>query len=174
MLTATHWIIVTIYLALPVGALALAIWRRARRGERGGIGNWVMTGVAGLALSAAMSLIYAAASGGRVVIGQIFLAAYFAAGMLLLLKLFDAGVRWGLRTALRVPVRKPEDPPRSWSVTGRAMIASLLRVGIVATVGLPYVMSSVMTYRPKVHPTQDPSAMLRWKYERVEFRATDG
>ncbi|MGZ5139219.1 MAG: 2'-5' RNA ligase family protein, partial [Burkholderiales bacterium] len=44
----------------------------------------------------------------------------------------------------------------------------------VAAVGLPYVMSSVMTYRPKVGPGDDPRRMLGFKYERVEFLSTDG
>jgi hypothetical protein len=86
MLKIVHWIIVAMYLALPAGALTFSIWRWARTKKRAEVSGLVMTAIAGLALSTAMSLIYAAAAGGRVVLTQVGIGAYFAVGMLLLLK----------------------------------------------------------------------------------------
>src|SRR5262245_5845867 len=105
MLKLIHWVIIAIYLALPAGALVYAVWQMIRR-QRAPMGNLLTTLIASLALAAAMSLIYAAASGGRVVISQILIAAYFAAGMLLLLKGFDGGVRLVLRKILLLPSRQ--------------------------------------------------------------------
>ena len=176
MLKLIHWVIVATYIVLPAAALAYAVAQFARK-QRGTLGNLITTFIAALALGAAMSLVYAAALGGRVVISQVLIAGYFAAGMLLLLKGFDAAVRFALRQVLRVPnrqaLRQPPEPLSRW-VMARAAVASLLRVAVVATIGLPYVMSSVMTYRPKVHPRETPQTQLGFPFERVTFRSTDG
>ncbi len=60
-----------------------------------------------------------------------------------------------------------------WLVV-RLFLAAALRVGIVAAVALPVVMASVMTYRPKVAPKENPKSELGFDYQRVEFRSTDG
>ena len=165
MLKLIHWIIVGIYLVLPAAALGYAIWRRIK-GRRGVLGSLVLTFIAGSALSLAISLVYANLTNGRIVTTQVLIGAYFAVGMLLLLKGFDASVRLGLRKAMGL---LGDDDPAV-----RKLIGSLVRVVIVAGLGLPYVMSSVMTYRPKVHPTDDPKSQLGFDYQRVTFRATDG
>ncbi len=172
MLQVTHWAIVAVYLALPAVALVWSIWQRAR-GRRGALGGLILTTIAGVVLSGALSLIYAAASGGKVVWTQILIGAYFAIGMLLLLKGFDWGVRMGLRKLLAIRKRSEEENLSGWLIV-RIFIASVLRVAIVSAVALPYVMSSVMTYRPKVHPADDPKRQLGFDYQRVQFTATDG
>src|SRR5439155_25632311 len=61
-----------------------------------------------------------------------------------------------------------------WSYGLRAAIAMLLRTAVVFCIGMPYVLATVMTYRPKVAPSENPQSMLHWQYEPVTFRATDG
>ncbi len=173
MLQVLHWVIVAVYLLLPVGAVVLAI-RQRRRGEKGAIKGIVLTGIAGVTLSLAMSVIYATAAGGRVLVGQVLLGGYFATGMLLLLKVFDWVVRVGVRKGLFIPSARAENVKMSGGLLVRIFVGAIVRVVIVAGVALPYVMSSVMTYRPKVGPGDNPKTQLGFEFERVEFRASDG
>ena len=53
-------------------------------------------------------------------------------------------------------------------------VASDQSYKIVFAVGLPYVMAAVMTYRPKILPTEDPRTQLGFNFERVEFSTSDG
>jgi fermentation-respiration switch protein FrsA (DUF1100 family) len=173
MLSAMHWVIVAVYLVIPLAAAVIAIWQK-RAGVRGVIKGLVLTFVAGVMLSLAMSLIYATAAGGRVSAGQVFLGGYFAMGMLLLLKVFDWGVRAGVRKLLFIPSARDENVKMSGGLLLRIFVGAIVRVVIVAAVALPYVMSSVMTYRPKVNPGDNPQTQLGFDFERVEFRASDG
>ncbi len=99
MLYAVHWLIVAAYLLLPVGALVWSV-RKRMGGDRRMLRSLVLTGIAGVLLSLGMSLIYAIAADGRVLVGQVLLGAYFATGLLLLLKGFDWGVRQALLRSL--------------------------------------------------------------------------
>ena len=56
----------------------------------------------------------------------------------------------------------------------RAVLGSLVRVTILFGGGLPYVMATVMTYRPKVELRDDPQKQLGFAFEPVDFVATDG
>ena len=56
----------------------------------------------------------------------------------------------------------------------RALLFAVARVGILFAFGLPFVMASVMIYRPKVAPRTDPQRELGYDFQRVEFRTSDG
>jgi uncharacterized protein len=180
-----------------VAALAIAIAqaRRARRAQPlASLASLALTGGAGAAVGLAVAMVYAAATGGRLVPTQVALATYFATGLLLLLKLFDFALIAALARAFRLPLAPPAavdataaadapdettpeklpraKPPRR--LIARAVLAGVLRVLILAGVGLPYVMASVLTYRPKVRPADDPTAQLGLPFEQVTFDATDG
>jgi fermentation-respiration switch protein FrsA (DUF1100 family) len=104
-------------------------------------------------------------------VGQVLLATYFAAAMLLLLRGFDAGLLWLLRRGLRVHRRG--ELPTAWRGV-RVLFMYLARTVILLAVGLPYVMASVMVYRPRVTPRDDPRSQLGFTFQRVEFPASDG
>ncbi|HJU29068.1 MAG TPA: alpha/beta hydrolase, partial [Candidatus Binataceae bacterium] len=56
----------------------------------------------------------------------------------------------------------------------RGMLSGLTRLVILFGVGLPYVMATVLTYRPKVELRDDPLKQLGFHFEPVSFSATDG
>ncbi|HEX8523828.1 MAG TPA: alpha/beta fold hydrolase [Tepidisphaeraceae bacterium] len=168
MLPVLHWIILALYLALPAAAFIHSIARRSQC-EKGTFRSLLFTALAGVVLSLAMSLVYATVSGGRVLINQVLIGAYFAVGLLLLLKGFDYAVRWMLRKILRLETGKAI----AFALL-RMLLGALVRVVIVAGIGLPYIMSSAMTYRVKVGMADDPERQLGFDFERVQFRATDG
>ena len=171
MLRIAHHLIVWIYVLLPAVVVAWDLVRSRRRGRVTLSGNVLMTFIAAVAIGGALAVIYALAVGGAVRVGQLLLAIYFAAGLLFLLKLFDLGliasVAWGARS-VGGRIRRPL--PR------RSAIATILlmRWIVLFGVGLPYVMATVLTYRPKVGLTEDPQITYGWSYQPVRFEATDG
>jgi uncharacterized protein len=166
-----HELIFWFYMLAPAGAIAVdAVLARKRK--RAAPGAWLVGVVlAGVLVGTAISVLYAVAVGGRVRVSQAMLGSYFAIGMLLLLRLFDWLIQYVLALALRVN-RDIENPP--WSFRLRAMFGSLVRLVVLFAVGLPYVMATVLTYRPKVDLRDDPQKQLGFAYEPVQFAATDG
>jgi fermentation-respiration switch protein FrsA (DUF1100 family) len=121
-------------------------------------------------LGFSISVIYATAVQGRVVVTQILLASYFAASMLVLIKIFDRLLQRSLVRVFRVGPGAPGG-------TGKAVrlqLAGSVRVIVLFAIALPYVMAAVMTYRPKVALSDDPKSQLGFGYETVAFESTDG
>ena len=154
------------YIALPLLAL-LTIIARPRR-FRGLPGALVVSIVAGLGVSVALNLIYATATRGRVSIAQLALGTYFAAAMFLLLRLVDTGLQLGLSAIFRL-----NDANSVRFRAARSFFALMGRVCVLFAVGLPYVMATLMIYRPRVLPNDNPRVQLGFDYERVEFRTSD-
>jgi pimeloyl-ACP methyl ester carboxylesterase len=53
-------------------------------------------------------------------------------------------------------------------------VATLIRGILLICIGLPYILSLIATYRPRVVPTENPTTLLRFDYVPVEFSSTDG
>ena len=185
MLFIAHRVLVAVYIMLPALALLAAAWEAGRRRRAAPLTSMTLTFAAGFALGLAVSLVYAVGTSGRLVAEQVLKAGYFATGLLLVLKGFDALLRATLlrlvglrpRTALAddaaaEPPQDPADlPARPWK---RAAFVGVARAAILFALGLPYVMVAVLTYRPKVSPIDNPQTQLGFAYERVTFQATDG
>ncbi|HYO11220.1 MAG TPA: alpha/beta hydrolase [Tepidisphaeraceae bacterium] len=163
-----HWLLLTLYLVLPLAALAWAFYRQ-RKGRAGAVPAVTLVCLVGLGISVTLNLIYATGTRGRPTLPQVALGAYFATAMLLLLRLFD----YGLRAALQKLLRLKDAPPGRWR-GARVLMAALGRVAVLFAVALPYVMATVMVYRPKVLPLDDPRSQLGFDFQRVEFTASDG
>lgn len=166
-----HLLLMGAYLALPVGAVLLALVRWTR-GRPGALARLAITLGTGLGLGVGMCWAYGIQTG-KAGIWQVALAAYFAAGMLLLLRILDWTLRRGLRWILRVKVDgrgRTLDPG-----SNRTQLAMVLRLTLLAGIALPYVLVALMTYRPAVPPT--PAAALPFAlppHERVTFSSADG
>lgn len=156
-----HLLVVVIYVALPIAAIALAALRPQRRGV---VAGTVLTVLMGMTIGSALSVVYAAAAGGRVPIAQMALTGYFTISLLLLLKLFDRFLRWGTRAALRTGAK---DATRS-----RIRIADVVRAVLLFGIGLPYVIAAATTYRPRLTPPA--SAPPNLSGEPAAFTSSDG
>ncbi len=165
-----HYLVVAFYLTAPVVALVVDTIISTRRRRKTPSPQLVMTTSAAVVLGTSLALIYAIGVGGHVSLGQIFLCIYFAAGLLLLLKAFDWLIMHGSTRALRRFLDSPKAAPRRLAMMGQTVLRLALLIGL----GMPYIMASVMTYRPKVVPRDDPMSQLRVAYERVSFRTSDG
>ena len=166
-----HYLVVCVYIAAPIAAIVVdAI--RAKKRQRNAPGGWLVGVIlTGAVVGTSMAVLYALAVGGKIRVGQAILASYFAVGMLVVLRVFDHLLQRGLRAVFRVN-RTVEQPSLGFRLRG--LLAGLTRLTILFGVGLPYVMATVLTYRPKVDLRDDPQKQLGFKFEPVEFTATDG
>jgi fermentation-respiration switch protein FrsA (DUF1100 family) len=167
LLNIVHFLIAAVYLLLPLGIAYIAIRHHKRFPTS--VSALIVAFIAGFAVSITLNLVYAKGVRGRLVVSQVAIATWFAAGMFLLLRMFDAALRKGIRRTFGL---HREDSLRLRRV--RIVAGGVMRLVILAAVALPYVMASIMTYRPKVMPLDNPRTQLGFKFERVEFRTSDG
>ncbi len=167
LLLVLSFIIHAIYLLLPIAGLIVAIrWHKRWRGAAGAV---MVAIVAGFAVSVALNFLFAKETHGRLTSSQIAIGGYFACAMFLLLRLCDQGLQWLLRRLLVL------DREQSTRLRGtRTFLFTAARVCILFAFGLPYVMASILVYRPKVAPVDDPRNQLGFDFQRVEFRTSDG
>jgi uncharacterized protein len=165
-----HKTIVAIYLAAPIAAMVIdfrSAWRRKRSAPTSGL---IASLSAAVLMGTGLALLYGFFVGGRVPIGQVLLAIYFALGLLLILKALDYVLRTSLSRLWRSILKKPNTFWRS----SADLISFSLRVCILILIGLPYIMAAVMTYRPKIAPSDNPQKQLGYSFEPVSFRTSDG
>ena len=186
MLFIAHRILVAIFVLLPALAVVAAAVEARRQRRWTPLTSLLLTFGAGCALGVGIVLVYAVGTRGKLMTEQVLKASYFATGLLLVLKGFDAVLRAVLLRIAGLQERQRFDDvaadahmivaaghvrPRQW---WRFAFVGVTRAAILFGIGLPYVMAAVLTYRPKVAPIDNPQTQLGYRYERVEFEATDG
>lgn len=169
MWTALHYLVVGIYLAAPlVMALADAM-RRSRSSSAAPSAGMLVTLCAGALMGTMLTIIYGVATGGTPSILQICMAVYFSTSLLAILKAFDSRLRAGVEFVSDKMAGRGKK--QRWAAVGAA---STIRLVLLFGLGLPYVMASVVTYRPKVVSADTPQSQLGFDFELVEFYAEDG
>jgi pimeloyl-ACP methyl ester carboxylesterase len=166
---AIHRLIIVIYLVLPAAALTQALVAPVRRRRRGALRRLWLSACGGMVMSSAVCVAWAAMTGGQPIIGQALAAAYFATGLLLLMRGFDR-LLWRAATwALQL-----QKPGGRWWLAARVGLAGVLRGAVLFGVGLPYFLAATLTYQPHLAFAGDPQTILHRSFDRIEFRATDG
>lgn len=161
MLYSTHWLAILFYLTAPVFAAIFAV-ARSQRKQGQSIITFLTALFAGAMLGTAITVLHAREQHSRATLGQFMLAIYFATGIMIGLRLFN----WVIRRMMR----QGDSPTVGW----RPALFTLLRVTVVIVIGIPYIISGLMIYEPRVLPQSDPMTQLRLRYETVRFDATDG
>ncbi len=162
-----HYVLMAWYLVGPVVGLAVAVvWARRSR-QLSPLMSYILTLISAAVIATTLVMIYATTVEGRWQLGQLIRAIYFAAGMLLLIKAFDYGLRGLVKWWVGRPATTDLNTQRR---IRRLWIAVPLRIVLLVSIGLPYVMAAVMTYRPKVVPLAEPSR----PFEVIHFEASDG
>lgn len=167
-----HYVLMTAYIAAPIVAIIRSL---RNRGNNGPALATLGTFAAGTAMGISLSVVYAIAVKGGVSISQAILASYFATALMILLRALDAALRavtW--RMSVRHEIGADGITPLVSVRPRAALIGNVVRVLLLFGVGLPFVMSAVVTYRPKVRLNDDPMTQLGFYFEPVEFEATDG
>lgn len=98
MLNLAHLLIVSVYITLPAFMLVRAGMIAIRRGRRGELQRFWVTASGGMVMGVVACSFFAITLHGRLMPTQVLLAAYFATGLLLILKGLDRGLwyfwRW--------------------------------------------------------------------------------
>lgn len=171
----THLVVIAFYFAVPAAAGATAAWRARRAGSPKPLLAFALSVVSAAVIGTSLNLLYAVFTGARAQVVQVLLTSYLLLGVLCLLKAFNWAMKDGFDRLFRL--RRPAvgpHVPHGWGWVVRATGATFLRGLLLAGLGLPYVMSVAMVYRPKVVGGDDPKAQLRAAFEPVAFAATDG
>jgi fermentation-respiration switch protein FrsA (DUF1100 family) len=155
-----HYLLLCVYAAAPIFYTGLLLDRWYRRRSRAAMKALGGTATAALVLGGGMSTFFALAVGARVRYDQVLLATFFFVTVLVVMK----GVL-GLAKVAAVRIGGPR-PHRAVSAGVHGIL--------IVVLAIPYVMSAVMTYRPKVGIVGDPASELSWAFEAVTFPATDG
>ena len=161
MLWMIGWVVTGIYLSLPVLALAMLVlgYPRAPKRKR----SIITTFFTGTLLGSGLIFAYAIGIGARASVGQVCLTAYLGVSLILLLKLFDIFLIRLLGKILCVN-------RSAW----RGLLAFVLRLAMFVAIALPWIMSAVMVYRPRVVSADNPQNTLGYPYETVTFNSVDG
>jgi fermentation-respiration switch protein FrsA (DUF1100 family) len=165
MLYAASLILKAIYFILPVTVLAVRVRRAVKTDDYRGLISLAFLCVWAILIGVGLPLAFAYAADAFAPISQIALTAYLAVAALLVLRFANEGLFKLSRLA------RPATPFRAYLLGVGFAIG---RVAIMVGVGLPYVMSTLMVYRPKVVPLDDPASRLGVNFERVAFTAVDG
>lgn len=172
MLNWIHLILVVIYIAVPAGVLVHALTGSA--GEQGTrrprLASLIMTMAAAAVVGVTICMVYAKALRGSASISQMLLAGYFALGLLLILRGIDSGLRLGLR---RIFGLHKADPAMSFKRALGALAVSVLWLGLLIAIGLPYVVAASLTYRPRIINSQTPLQHFGMQYTAVSFETAD-
>jgi pimeloyl-ACP methyl ester carboxylesterase len=168
MLAWAHIILIVLYVVLPPLSIILALFRgrSSARAMRRSFHKLAFATIAAMLLGLAASIIYGIWLGGAVAPANVIYTCYWVAGLFCLLKLLDLAVDFISRCCLFVG-------KGSWLPEERRAVAQIIRVVLLFTVGLPYIIVAGATYRPKII-RNDPSAWLELGGQPVEFDSTDG
>jgi fermentation-respiration switch protein FrsA (DUF1100 family) len=167
------FILATVYVAVPLAVAARAAVGCTRARSIRPAASFLITCASGLVIGTCMATLFAVVVSGHVRFGQVLLTTYFAVAALCILK----GLSWVLeRGFLRLfgVEKRPEALPLPRLYRTRFTTAFILRGLVLYAVGLPYVMAVAMVYRPKASPAEDPQGQLGFRFEPVQFTATDG
>ena len=167
MLYALHLLIVAIYVVLPLLAVGVLLRPAESAVRQRRLAGLILTAVAGLALGGTLAVVYAIGVGGRPRIAQLLLTGYFGISLLLLLRFYDVLLKW-LGNLLVAPLK----PGVVRKLVGGLMMCG--RLVLLFGLGLPYLLSTVLVYRPKTAHLGNPNTELNAAYETANFSSTDG
>ena len=149
-----------IYLALPIVSAIVMVWSHHKDWRRHIAGAWVSGALVGGVVLIAFTFLI----GGAVAWKQIALTLYLGVGLMLFLKVVDFALRVAIMKSLQ----------RVKPTRGRVFAARAVRLTLFAAFTLPWVISALIVYRPRVVPGQTPATTLQLAYEQARFHASDG
>lgn len=160
-----------VYLATPVVAIGLAVSSARRSRSFAPLRRLLRTFTLGGVLGSAVATLYASIGGARLPLSQCVLACYLGAATLSIV----FGINWLTfqLTARVFRLRTPaaRDGGRRWAQAAAGVVQGMLLI----LVGLPYLGSVLLLYRPDAPAPGTPvSLVAAASYDVVHFRATDG
>ena len=162
-------IITWLSFALPALALGGTLLAVRRRKQILPLRTFVRAGGAGAMMGGATALTYASLAGAVVPPGQMLLACWFGIGAICVFLALNWLLGRGVGTVFRLDAKSGQACCRGAQI-GAGLVQGLLLVAI----GLPYLVSLLIVYRPKAPSPGDPRTLIDAPFETVKIPATDG
>ena len=168
MATWVYPIVSILYLLAPIIAWAITIARAYRTGRRRPTRTLLRTCTGGAVLGGVAVLLYASLDDVRISFFQTVLACYFGVATLCIV----SALNWLLYQLVSRLFRlnRPVTRAQRW----RHAAAGSLQVLLLTAIGIPYLGSVLLLYRPQAPSPGTPQTLIEAPFEPVEFRATDG
>ena len=158
-------LITFVYFLVPFIAIGITGWQSYRSKSWGRLRSWLLSCLIGMVCGIALAIVYVARFHGRVAPMQALATAWWGAAVVCLLRALNVGLIKAGEGIARLTEKKL---PR-WVIAGGVTRAFLLLI-----IGLPYVFSMLLVFRPKVVHSGTPQSVLGVDYQEVQFLATDG
>lgn len=158
-----------LYLAIPLIALAVVgnIARRAKKTRL--IHVLLRAATLGAFLGGTVALLYRSLAPAQVPVGQIALAAYLGVSVMCVVYAANWLLRQGVSQLFRL------DPKTGLGGNVWVQIAAgVLQASLLVAIGLPYLGSVLVLYRPKAPAQGTPRDLIDASYKTIGFSATDG
>ncbi|HEX4797519.1 MAG TPA: alpha/beta fold hydrolase [Humisphaera sp.] len=155
-------------MAIPVVAALLALVRSRRRCSFAPLRGFGLTGLIGTAVGLVLSVLYSMGLHGRIPAGQLIATCYWSFSIACLLVVFNRFLTIGIQRSMGLVLRDRANRPTA-EVSG-----ALVRATLLLAVGVPYVLSMVLVFRPRIVRPGTPASLLNAAYQTISFDATDG
>jgi pimeloyl-ACP methyl ester carboxylesterase len=159
------------YTAVPLLAVIGTALECRRRRTRNPWRGLVITALTGVAVGLATAIAYALAAHARIPPSQVLTAGWWGAAVACLLRGLDLASSWGIARLLRRWIRPSTGQP---CCPAAEAFANIARAGLLLLIGVPYVLSILLVYRPHLVRPGNPRSILDAPYELVRFPALDG
>ncbi|HEY8750805.1 MAG TPA: alpha/beta fold hydrolase [Tepidisphaeraceae bacterium] len=158
-----------LYLAVPVISVALVAWVARMNRRAHPVHMLIRACTIGAFLGGTVAFLYMSLAGARIPLSQMLIAVYLGISAMCVVY----GANWLLwhftSRVFRINAK-----------TGRGggplvqVSAGIVQATLLVILGLPYLGSLLVLYRPKAPTVGDPQTLVNAPYETVSFNATDG
>jgi alpha-beta hydrolase superfamily lysophospholipase len=158
-----------LYLAVPVIAVLLVVWVARRQKRTHPIHMLVRASTIGAFLGGTVAFLYMSLAKASVPFSQMLLAIYLGISALCIVY----GLNWSLWHLTSRLFRINAKTGRGGGAVVQ-VAAGIVQASLLVAIGLPYLGSLLVIYRPKAPATGDPQTLVNAPFETVSFDATDG
>ena len=158
-----------VYLAVPVVAVLVVAWVARRQKRTHPVHMLIRAVTMGAVLGGTVAFLYMSLAKAQVPFSQLMLAVYLGISALCVIY----GLNWVLWHVTSRLFRINAKTGRG----GGALVqmgAGVVQASMLVMIGLPYLGSLLVLYRPKAPVTGDPQTLVDAPFETVAFDATDG
>jgi len=158
-----------LYLAVPVVAVPVVVWVARRQKRTHPIHMLVRAATLGAFLGGTVAFLYVSLAKAPIPFSQMLLAIYLGVSALCIVY----GLNWSLWHLTSRLFRIDAKSGRGGGPLVQ-VAAGIVQASLLVAIGLPYLGSLLVLYRPKAPAIGDPQTLVNAPFETVSFDATDG
>ena len=167
-----YWypIVSWLYLAIPLLTVGAALYASLRLRRNRPLRKVLRACTLGAMLGGMVALLYASLTNTHVPLAQVLLGSYLGASVLCIISGLNGLLYRGVSWLFRIEVQTGQGGCCAGAQALAGVVQALLLIGI----GLPYLGSVLVLYRPKAPSAGDPISLIEAPFETIRFPAVDG